>query len=273
MPQKLLVWHFDRYRSFRIFTSSDSVRHIYHVIDPVANLNGDVELSRRADLVVVTSPRFLDHYRDLNKNVIRIGQGHDTAVAKSEIIPEETGLKDSIVLLGTITDDIDFALLQEIALRFPNPLFLIGPDKIIRKECREAFEKLLSQPGVRWLGAMPPSGFSKYLYSCKAGLITYDLSGISRNTLRSPLKVISYLAFGKCVISNIDCEIPELTGKGVYIASDKSDFIQKLQLALESKLEIDAAAIKNYLDSISYKKLLEQIFRQLGEELPEEFVS
>src|SRR5688572_21131567 len=71
----VIVWHFDRFRSIRFFTGSHVVKHLYHVIDPVANLNGDVELSLKAELVVVTSARFVDHYKKLNSNVIQLGQG------------------------------------------------------------------------------------------------------------------------------------------------------------------------------------------------------
>ncbi len=272
-PNRLLVWHFDRYRSYRMFTSSSATRHIYHVIDPVANLNGDVELSRNSDLIVVTSPRFMDHYLSLSDRVIQIGQGYDPSAVTNTASSREQINKNSILLLGTITDSIDFELLQEIAINFPDKLLLIGPDKIMLPKFRNAFEKLISIPGVRWLGPMPPSDFAQYMHACRVGIITYNLTDANNNMLRSPLKVISYLAFGKCVVSNIDCEIPELTGKAVYFSPGRKEFMQNLEIAFNGKLQFDNAAVKTYLDSIAYDHLLQKIFNTLGEEFPKELIS
>jgi hypothetical protein len=72
-----IVWHFDSHRGYRLYRNKNAVRHIYHVIDPVAGLRLDNRLAASSDLVVVTSPRFTDYYQKLNKNVVQIGQGID----------------------------------------------------------------------------------------------------------------------------------------------------------------------------------------------------
>jgi glycosyltransferase involved in cell wall biosynthesis len=270
-PERLLVWHFDRYRSIGIFTGNRRNLHIYHVIDPCANLNGDVRLARQANLVVVTSPKFISHYRELNEQVVRIGQGIDPEPYKKNLNPEQAASlesHDSVMLLGTITDSIDFSLLFDLASGIPNRLCLIGPDQISDPRARQAFEKLLALPNVKWLGAMPPDRFRPHLQACRVGIIAYNLEGINNNTLRSPLKVISYLAAGKCVISNIDCEIPSLSGKGIHLANNKQEFIRKVGEALRGSLLFDHAAVGSFLESISYDALLGVIFGKLGETLP-----
>jgi hypothetical protein len=99
-------------------------------------------------------------------------------------------------------------------------------------------------------------------------LIAYDLSGTNNNALRSPLKVISYLASGKCVVSNIDCEIPLLSNKAIFITSESEGIIQNIARAMKDDLKFEKAAVQEYLDNISYERLLERIFISLGMHYP-----
>src|SRR4030095_2796682 len=136
-----------------------------------------------------------------------IGQGADLRFFQKKYSTSELQSVvswNSILLLGTFSDEIDYALLHRIAERYPSKLVLIGPDKTSGAESRASFEKLKKRNGVHWLGPMKPESFHIHLSACRVGIITYSYSNFERNNLRSPLKVISYLACGKCIISNID---------------------------------------------------------------------
>ncbi len=271
---EMIFWHFDPFRSFYLFKNNKNCRHVYHVIDPVAGLHLDIEFATTADLVIVTSPKFLDHYKKLTSRVIQIGQGVDLSVPSnlgySDSAQSDNALvsKNSILLLGTISNEIDFNLIAALPLKTGHDVVIIGPDKITNESGKSLFKKLLATKGVHWLGAMKPDDFLKHVKACAVGIIAYDNNGVSNNNLRSPLKVISYLAAGKCIISNIDCEIPSLTNIAIYKVDDELSFIEKINNCYLGNLHFDNNAVDNFLNSIDYDNLLKKIFSELNVSLP-----
>ncbi|MBL7916447.1 MAG: hypothetical protein JNL49_15555 [Bacteroidia bacterium] len=265
-----VLWHFDPFRSFHTFRKNKKIKHIYHVVDPIAGSHLDVEQSLAADLVIITSPKFIEHYRKLNKNVAQIGQGADTQffqVQESESVIQKLVTHDSILLLGTISDEIDLIFLQALANKFPHKLVLIGPDTTRDAQKKEQFQKLLSIDGVTWLGPMPPVEFRKHLQACKIGIIAYDNSRHDRNNLRSPLKVISYLAAGKSIVSNIDCEIASLQNKAIYNVTTQDEYFELIHKGYSNQLNFDRQAVNTYLQSIDYNELLRVIFQKINQPL------
>lgn len=265
-----VLWHFDPFRSFYIFRNNKNIKHIYHVVDPIAGSHLDVEQSLAADLVIITSPKFIEHYRKLNKNVIQIGQGADTQffqVQESDAVIQKLISHDSILLLGTISDEIDLLFLQVLANKFPRKLVLIGPDTTRDAQKKEQFQKLLSIEGVTWLGPMPPVEFRKHLQACSIGIIAYDNSRHDRNNLRSPLKVISYLAAGKSIVSNIDCEIGSLQNKAIYNVTTQDEYFELILKGYSNQLNFDTQAVNSYLQSIDYNELLRVIFEKINKPL------
>ncbi len=269
---RLIIWHFDPYRFLFNFRKNRNVKHIHHVIDPVAGFHYDEEMAAKADMVVVTSPKFLEHYHSLNKNTIRIGQGADLEFFKKKFNNETLRAQpswNSIMLLGTFSDEIDYRLLQLIAEKYPGKLVLIGPDKTDAEGPRQTIEKLKKTPGVTWMGPMNPEAFHMHLLACRVGIITYTFTNYERNNLRSPLKVISYLACGKSIISNIDCEIPQLTNKAIYIVDNDDAYFRMIDESYGNRLYFDDEKVKEYLESIDYRKLIDSIFRKLDESSPD----
>lgn len=265
-----VLWHFDPFRSFHTFRKNKKIKHIYHVVDPIAGSHLDVEQSLAADLVIITSPKFIEHYRKLNKNVIQIGQGADTQffqVQESDAVIQKLISHDSILLLGTISDEIDLLFLQVLANKFPRKLVLIGPDTTRDAQKKEQFQKLLSIEGVTWLGPMPPVEFRKHLQACSIGIIAYDNSRHDRNNLRSPLKVISYLAAGKSIVSNIDCEIGSLQNKAIYNVTTQDEYFELILKGYSNQLNFDTQAVNTYLQSIDYNELLRVIFEKINKPL------
>lgn len=266
------AWHFDRYRGYFLYRGRKSVKHIYHIVDPYLAEKNDRLFAESSDLVILTSPKHLKHYLDINPNTIRIPQGVDLDFYKQDINSESmeaaSGFKDSILLLGTLTYDVDFEFLTTVASRYPGKLLIIGPDKINNPESRSKFEKLLEVPGVNWLGPMKPSDFLPYLKVCKVGVIVYRKTESGNNNLRSPLKVINYLAAGKCVISNIDCEIPSLLNEAVYTVSSSDEYLNLIDAAMNGNLQFNNSLVDRYLREVSYDHLLGKIYSVLGKELP-----
>lgn len=268
----LWMWRFDSRRSLHMFSNHSAARQVYHVIDPVFKTGIDAELTANAELVIVTSPRLVDQYKGVHSNVIQIGQGVDLGFYTTGLPVEESDLKkskDSIMLLGTLTDDIDYVFLKRISEKFNNRnLVLIGPDRVTVPSRREQLDELLSRDNVFFMGPMPPQAFRKHLEACSVGIIAYDNQWKQANKLRSPLKAIAYLAADKCIVSNIECEIPGMIDKGIYVTENHEEYLTLLEKCFEGRLLFDEEAKNSFFQSIDYNTLLEQIFRNLGEQLP-----
>src|SRR5688572_5153624 len=61
---ELVVWHFDPFRSHFIFRKYPRCKHIFHVVDPIVGFHMNEEMTLRADLVIVTSPKQLSFYQE-----------------------------------------------------------------------------------------------------------------------------------------------------------------------------------------------------------------
>ncbi len=267
----LIAWRFDMIRSIFLFDDRKEARQVFHVIDPIVTCEYDKPLSRSAELVIVTSPKFIDHYRALNNNVLQIAQGVDLDFYMEPARYSEGDVavsKDSVLLLGSFTDDINYLLLKKIAKQVPNNLVLIGPKRFSSDVKEGQFDDLIKENKVHWLGAMEPVAFRPHLDACKAGIICYDHDINANNKLRSPLKAIGYLAAGKCIISNIDCEIPSLVGKAIYNVDDDNSFFPMISKIYSGELNFDKIAVEKYLKSIDYNTLLAGIFEKLNKKLP-----
>ncbi len=268
-----LVWHFDRYRGYYLYRNDNTVKHIYHVVDPYFAEKNDHLFTLSSDLVVLTSPKLLNSYLKLNSNTIQIPQGVDLNFYQQVIDPNllhnAAGFADSILLLGTLTNDIDFDFLKLVSEKYPGKLLIIGPDKINVEESRNKFARLLATSSVHWLGPLQPSEFLPYLNLCKVGIIVYKKDDLNSNNLRSPLKVINYLAAGKSVITNIDCEIPVLYNEAIYKAESREDYLAYLNAAMHEGLNFNDQLVGNYLNEVSYDHLLNEIHTSLGQNLPQ----
>lgn len=271
-PGHLWMWRFDPIRSLFFFKSKSKARQIYHVIDPVFGSGIDPELTQNAELVIVTSPRILDKYLNVHSNVLQIGQGVDLNFYCKSLPVEASELKkstDSILLLGTLTDDINFLFLKKIAEKFSHHnLVLIGPDKVTVPERREMLQNLLLMKNVYFMGPMTPQGFRRHLEVCSTGIIAYDNQWKQANKMRSPLKAIAYLAADKCIISNIECEIPGLNGKGIYVTEDENEYLSLIEKNIKGELLFDQQAKNSFFRSIDYDALLDKIYQKLNETLP-----
>jgi len=267
---KIIMWRFDAFRSMYNFENRETTRQIFHVIDPIAGKNLDIPLAKRAELVLITSPKFIDHYLKINSNVLQIGQGVDLDFYRSPVQYNEKEIeqsKNSILLLCTYTDEIDYEFLKRLAEKFSSKnITLIGPNRVTLPPKIAQFDSLIQLKNVNWLGAMPPAKFRKHLDSCRVGLIAYDKSN-SVNNLRSPLKIIGYLAAGKPVISNIDSEVPSLVNKGIYYAYEDETFYDYIEASYKENLQFDKHIVNDYLSKMDYDNLLDSIFENLDEPL------
>lgn len=264
---KKIVWHFDRYRSVRLWRWHRNVKHLYHVIDPVADLNYDRYLSASSDLVVVVSKRYLNHYQSLNKNLLYQGQGFDASLMATPPVDKSLYHEGSVLLLGTMLDDVDYELLIDVATRFPDrKLVLIGPDRISNNARRILFDRLLSFSNVIWTGPLPPEKHLAYVWSASVCVIAYEVSGKSfptRAVFGTPLKVMTYLGCLKPVVTTIDCEIPELNNVAIFEERDAVSFIDRVDACLHNRNHIDKQQVISYLHRNTYPVIIDRIINAM----------
>ncbi len=258
-----IVWHFDPFRGFWMFRNGKT-KHIYHVIDPYFDKPLDPFFARNADLVVVTSPRYLEHYQQFNSNTICVPQGIDQQLINNFYdIHINTKVIGGIVLLGSITEKVNFALITEISDLPGVRLTIIGPDMLSTEHSKKVFSELTSRDNVHYTGPLPPDQFNDLLKINQFGVIAYKHDEEMRNEMRSPLKVISYLANHMPVISNIECEIPNLIDNAIYQVRDHETYVKMVIKAIKGELVFNTDKVYQYLDSISYNRLIEKITTKL----------
>jgi len=263
--KKVLVWHFDSYRSelkSKALKRRGEITHLYHVIDPYYDNPKDAALRKSSHLILVTSPHVAEHYEAQSHKLRLLPQCVDLkecdrflSLTPALPVPETPFL----MLLGTVSDDLDFELLTQIADEAP--VLIAG--KIVRMPKKEqACQNLLKHKNVQYLGLLKPETFYPLLRQASAGLICYDTK--IRNLPFSPLKAINYLIAGLPVISNCRTELEMLHEIAVYEKPERKEFLKTCRQALNGMLPPDADRLHQYLESISIEKAVAQVFSELN---------
>lgn len=256
-----IVWHFDPFRSYHLFRDG-GVTHLYHVIDPFYDKRLDKKLAQSSDLVIVTSPRFVDYYKDLNTNTMLIQQGVDPQLVDQfdELENEE---ERRMVLLGSLTDKVNYQWITEAVSRSGMKLLIIGPDLIRDALVRSEFNALCQLPEVEWTGALSPDEYLPLLRPGSLGLIAYRTDLKNEQVMRSPLKVISYISRGMPVLTNIDCEIPELEGPAINRVDSLDGFVSGTMGYQTDGPSFDNKVVLSYLRSRRYDVLIRSVLERL----------
>ncbi|MES2514084.1 MAG: hypothetical protein V4580_08055 [Bacteroidota bacterium] len=264
--KKILLWHFDSYRSsfsHAFFDNNFTITRIYHVIDPFYKNPIDRWLCKVANSIVITSPRNNGYYSDFKNKVINIPQSLDIQLQQTLLNGRQHAfLKPDlpfVVLLGTISDDIDFDWilnLLEINIR----VVIIGKSTGLVKS-KSISEIVFNHSNAEYLGVLSPEEFYPILSKAKAGLIVYNED--RRSKVCSPLKALNYLVSNIPVITNIDCEITELSGKCIFNCVDSSQFVDKVKHALNGSIPNTTIFSDKYLAENSLQSSLIKIMSTL----------
>lgn len=254
-------WKFDPFRFLSIFFYKKCAK-IFHVVDPYIHLWQNKHQAKSANLIICTSPKYIDYYSALTPSkVIEIPHG----ISPDEFNIDETK-KESIIKLyqrfaivvGTISQEIEIDLLYKLAKKNIS-LVIIGQELIKNNK----WEEIKNFPNVFYLGKMHAKKLKNYISAASVCLILYKFEGKKEQISRSPLKALNYLAQMKPVVSSIDSDVPSLLNKGIYQASNIEDFINITLKAIESDMVIDNLSITQYLDAHLYPKLISKILKEV----------
>jgi len=264
---KLLIWHFDSFRSAflnNFYIKTLVIKRIYHIIDPFYNNPLDKILCELSDIIVITSPRLNLNYTPFNTKIINIPQCLDIEL-QYKLLNSESRIKlktegKYFVLLGTISDDINFNCILELLKISDFKLVIIGKKINIIKSIIES-QLVFNHANVEYLGVLLPQEFYPILKNALAGLILYTEEKIEQP--RSPLKALNYLISSIPTITNIECEIPQLLGECIYHVKNKNQLYNHITNALGNELDFNLTESENYLNSVSIERAIYNITQKL----------
>lgn len=260
----LVVWSFDPLR-FTYFPLSNNI--IYHIADPYMSIKSTKEmdpiLAKKAKLILCTRSEHVAHYESLAcENVIF--QPH--AISRDEFILSENKVEgykkrygDYTLFIGTLSDDIEFDLMQKILDCVKINLVVIGQDHKVKS----IMNRIVPNERFHFLGTKKGQDLKEYISASKVCITCYKFDLNNSNIKGSPLKILNYLSQHKVVITSRDSGIKALDNKAIYLAKNKEEFIELLKKGIGNELVFDENAVKQYLDDKTYPKMIDNALSRL----------
>lgn len=254
LGEEVLWWQFDPFR-FVYLPSFKSNKRIYHVTDDFFEHKTDHLHAQKADLLVVTSyPHYERYLKDFSEKTIHIPHG----ISKDQIrCTDAQTSKPKVLLVGTMNEDYDLDLLEELVRVYPKvDLEIIGPLNFESKKQILKFNELKDFASVNYIGPVPHSELIHYI---KTATVCISVYRYDMKRVLSSLKILDYLAACKPVVTTILQGFEDFEGKGVFHAKNREEFVQKVGDILEGKFQVDLSELEEFLSRRGYEKLIKTI--------------
>jgi glycosyltransferase involved in cell wall biosynthesis len=222
---------------------------VYYCIDDYPAMPGvnrevvtamDAEMTRRADVVFVSSETLKEPKAKLNPNTHHSPHGVDVdhfgraQSPEQPVAPEVAALPKPVIgFFGLIERWIELDLIAYLAEQRPQWSFvLIGRAAV-------PAEQLPQRPNIHYLGKRPYEDLPAYGKGFDVSIIPYHLTYQVLNS--SPLKLREYLAMGKPIVS---VSVPEIDkfADVVAIARTREEYLAALDRAVAEKESPEAIA-------------------------------
>ena len=166
---------------------------LYHVVDEYAAYGSvtpekrrrieaqEREMAARVDGVIVVSKHLYESKRQLNPNTFLIPNGANyqaySAALSDPRVPEnlQSIPRPRLGYAGLISGNIDMEMLRHLALEHPEWSIVLVGDARVSKQM-QAWEALLSQPNVHYLGQVEGRQVPHYVKGFDVGLMPYAVS-------------------------------------------------------------------------------------------------
>lgn len=241
---------------------------VYHSVDLLhtqpgvpaqACLSAECSLLKKADRVIASSTGVRDHLRALGRDDVLLWENvADTGLYST---PNEKRTSRA-VFAGNLTPvKVDFGLLRRLASAGV-AITLAGPTSIDGTSARDELNELLAEPGIEYVGNLPPQQLAPVLASSAVGLIPYVLNSYTAGVF--PMKVYEYLAAGLQVVST---ELPSLTrlqSEDVVLAAGK-EFLPVVEEAVVKWSETAASRRRTLAEGHSWQARGAQALALLNE--------
>lgn len=187
----------------------------------------EIELMRRADLLVVTSDWLQNETAKHNPHSLMVRnacQYEHFAQEPDRIYRDERGRR-IIGYYGAIAEWFDLALVEKVARRFGDCLVLL-----VGADTSGARERLQHLANIEFTGEVPYAELPYYLGAFDVCMLPFQVIPLTLAT--NPVKVYEYLSAGKEVVS---IALPELHQFGdlVRLGADHASFLDAVVDALD----------------------------------------
>jgi len=271
--KNLIVWiaYPSKYISLMLETLASEIFVIYQCTDRHKYKEGpnsptykaDIQITKKADMVITPSKKILQDKQRFNSNIFRLphyATPNIISFLKSNIDKKSTpNIKfndATICYYGNFHRVFDFDLVCQNAIQYPHYKFILWGS--ITKEARKKFEKF---PNIILKGYLSHNHVLEKLIECDVCIIPYILNEFSTGVF--PHKFFTYLASGRPIVST---KLPDLEDfkDWVFLAKNKKEFKLFLKEAVKnSKDPIYMSKrfnkVSEFLKSHSSKKYLNQL--------------
>ena len=219
------------------------------------------ELIKKSDLCVANSHYLTNYCKKINPNSSFIGQGCDLSIFTSlteQKLPDLENLpKPLIGYVGALSSPrLDIELLAFIATSKPEwSLVLIGPEDTGFQE-----SKLHGIKNVFFLGLKEPAILPNYIDALDVCINPQLVNEITIGNY--PRKIDEYLALGKPIVA-IETEGMLMFKEHTYLAQNKEQFVQLLQLALDENSEAKQHQRKTFAFSHTWENSVNEMYRAI----------
>lgn len=191
----------------------------------------EIELMRRADLLVVTSDWLQNETAKHNPHSLMVRnacQYEHFAQKPDRIYRDERGRR-IIGYYGAIAEWFDLALVEKVARRFEDCLVLL-----VGADTSGAKQRLQHLANIEFTGEVPYAELPYYLGAFDVCMLPFQVIPLTLAT--NPVKVYEYLSAGKEVVS---IALPELRQFGdlVRLGADHASFLDEVGDALDHPAE------------------------------------
>jgi len=260
-----VLWQFDPFR-FSSRPSGISIKKIYHVVDPYDHIYLDKDSASNSDLIICTSPLYMEHYQGLSNNVLYIPHGVSSDEFNTEakkVAQIQKSYAPYFICIGSISNDLDFNVLRGISGIINSNILFLGPEKITNPQKAKDWEALKNEEYVKYLGTVNGKDLKNYIQGSIGGLAIYNFDLKKTIGQGSPLKILNYLAQYKPIICSIATEISGFEEKGIFEVSDKNQFTKALLKIENQEIQSDKDSITTYLTEHNYQTIIKTILENL----------
>ena len=194
-------------------------------------ISQEKSLIKKTNLVIYSSQKLFNKNKSLNPYPLLIQNAADFNHFSKKAGKAPTDIKSInhpiIGYYGAIADWFDEKMVEYLALLKPDWQFVFIGHPIGAK-----INQLKKLPNLHFFGEKPYQELPSYLYQFDCFIIPFKLNKLILAT--NPVKVYEVLCSGKPIVS---VNLPELQSmkKLLYLAKDKKDFLEKIEIALKEK--------------------------------------
>lgn len=232
----------------------------YYVLDPYYNRPFDKLFAKKANQIMVVNSDMKTKYIDLNNEIKTIPHGVPIPNVSSDKTAQLTkNFEDYVLLMGSLSDLIDFPLFDKLTLGNLNTNFVvIGKTSKMNTENTQLFEKITSRNNVFYEGLINYKEIDNYISASKVGLILYFQEMFK---YKNPIKITNYLANHKIILNTFELEdLKGLEGKVLFTSTTHEKYIELFEKAINGYLKVDDEFVNGYSNKYTYSNLVNDLF-------------